>query len=95
MPPPGLPREIPAASLKRPDPLLLDLAAPAGLPRGIPAASLKHLHGDVSPVFLVARLPRGIPAASLKLGRRRRSAVWLARQKTALAWHYFLMSSKT
>ena len=61
---PGLPRGIPAASLKQIVSRNADDVV-ARLPRGIPAASLKR--GVMGPeVACALRLPRGIPAASLK-----------------------------
>ena len=62
----GLPRGIPAASLKLRESQEGDsVAAHRGLPRGIPAASLKRRQ-VLQRVFRDWCLPRGIPAASLK-----------------------------
>ena len=60
----GLPRGIPAASLKRHG-TSDGIHTIAGLPRGIPAASLKPARRYRALVRRVG-LPRGIPAASLK-----------------------------
>ena len=64
----GLPRGIPAASLKHVVLHRFPFGLGASLPRGIPAASLKPRPRGLA-VWRLGRLPRGIPAASLKLSQ--------------------------
>ena len=66
----GLPRGIPAASLKGARQAARASLYAVCLPRGIPAASLKGIPPE-GQERVVLGLPRGIPAASLKDARRR------------------------